>query len=330
MKHPMKPNGKHEFAIRQALGACAACVEETRPRGWRVSLANGRPLDVDVQADENWLTLSTPVPGARADCIELLRLNHGLGGSSRIALVPGTWSLELRSDVPLVDTWPDSDLPEAMSLAIRIGEACDGLKQASDRLHGGLHTRDDEPDPAERVWSDCAAVTRLADLCREAGWPYVERRGGALAIELDVADACHHALFELRSERAELSVPVTLVDVESAHAREAIGVLLLSACRTLRFARAAVTGGQAPTARFEVMFAEPPVAPELDEALRALSTACLLCAREAEMLREQAVAMKFLDVVKPERGARLQAGVDARGRMVRHDAEERWNRAAGQ
>ncbi|MGQ0734261.1 MAG: hypothetical protein ACT4QD_11460 [Acidobacteriota bacterium] len=280
-------DGQLEIRITEALRASAKNVEQTRPWRWRVGLANGRPMAVDVRADERWVSLSTQAGGVPNDTLELLRHNEGLGGSSRIALSLDTWSLGLRSDVLLC---------EGVPLAERINEACAGLKLASERLThgcGGSHAA-----LGTRALEDEAVRNQgLADSCRDAGWSVIERDSGALAIELDVDNACHRAMLEpVGGGGVRVSAEAASIDAESLLVREAVGALLLSSCHTLRFARAAVTGRETLTARFEVAFAEPPAPGELDEGLHALAAACRLYAREIDVLQDEAIAVRFLEL----------------------------------
>ena len=94
-----------------------------------------------------------------------------------------------------------------------------------------------------------------------------------------------------------VSVEVTRCETFSQPSRQALGVLLLTACGLVRFARAAVEekGGQA-LARFEVRFSTAPSALELTHALAALSVACRLCAQEAKALQDEEIAGKYLAI----------------------------------
>ena len=283
-----RERGRRERAIDEALHACATDVEQTRAWQWRATLANGTRFAVDARAEGEWLSLSAPAGEAPGDCLGLLRLNHRLDAASRIALSLDAWSLELRSEVPLAD---------GVNLPGRIREACTGLARASKRLRSGSKCRRDggcEEQPAR----DRRPASMFADTCREAGWSFAEHRAGALAIELDVADSCHHAMLEPDDHSIALSVEIGCWDAASAATCDAVGVLMLSACHALRFARAAATDDGVLTTWFEVMFGEAPGARELDEALRALSTACRLYAREAAILRDEAIAIRFLDATR--------------------------------
>ena len=301
----MKGTRSQEMVIDEALRAAGGVVERTGAFHWNVGLGNGRPLDVEARADAGWLSLRAQTDRAPGDCYALLALNTGLGAASRIGLALDDWSLRLCSEVPLV---------EGANLPGRIAEAFVGLKEASERLLDDAPDRSTqsaaEADPSASA-GGCGGPRRsaereggqvgpeLADACREAGWTTAERRGDALAIELDVAGACHHAILARDANEgvAALSVEVMRWEVVTPIVRRAVGVLLLSACHALRFARAATAGSDELTARFEVTLGPAPSALELDVALRALSAACLLYAREVDVLRDEALAARFLEMV---------------------------------
>jgi len=276
-----------ESVIGEALAACAERVELARPRHWRVSIAKGAAIALDASVDAGWLLLSASGGDVPADCLAVAALNRGLEASSRIALAADAGSLRLRAEVPL---------GEGMGLRDRVAEACAGLVRASRRLAVGDRADESAGEPPD------GRAASMAEPCREAGWSFVERRSGTLAIDLDVVDASHQATLA----PAGASGYVVAVDVvhwasPSAGCRQALGVLLLSAAEALRFVRPSAAVNGDVVAGFEVTFGARPAVEELDEALRALSTACRLFAREAQLLRDEGVAARFLDLRNPGR-----------------------------
>ncbi len=276
-----------ETAIGDALNACAERVELASPLRWLVSIAKGATIAVDARVEGGWLLFSAPGGAPPADWLAVAGLNRGLEASSRIAMAVDTGLLQLRAEV---------QIGEGINLDDRVREACAGLVRASQRLAG----TDPAGDPGGKP-ADGSAVA-LADGCREAGWSFVERRSGTLAIDLDVVDASHQAtLAPAGPSGCTLGVGVAQWDSARPACRQALGVFLLSAAGALRFVRPAATVNGEVVAGFEVAFGARPAARELDEALRALSAACRLFAREAQLLRDEGVATRFLGLRDPGR-----------------------------
>lgn len=276
-----------ETAIGEALAACAERVELARPRHWLASIAKGATVAVEARVDPGWLLMSVPGGDAPVDWLAVAGLNRGLEASSRIAMDGDTGMLRLRAEVPL---------GEGINLDDRVREACAGLVRASQRLAG--------TDPAGHSGGkpvDGSAVA-IADACREAGWSFVERRNGTLAIDLEVVDASHQAtLAPAGPSGCSLAVDVARWESGSSDCRRALGMFLLTAADAVRFVRPAAAVNGEVVAGFEVSFGVQPAARELDEALRALSAACRLFAREAQLLRDEGVAARFLGLRDPGR-----------------------------
>jgi hypothetical protein len=288
--------GTRLLVIDDALRSCAEEVEQTQAGRWRVTIGNGFPIDLDARDDDGWLMFSRPAGRASAAWFRVLCLNSGLDLASRVGLEPLTSSLHLLSEVPAGD---DVNLPA------RIREACTGLGRALARL-GGVERVHDDTTPAAAVMK--TQMSEIADLCRESGWRAVERRDGALSVELDVAGACHQAIGRTDDGAVGVSVEIARWERATPAARDALAILLLSACRAHRFVRASASEtGEAIAARFEVRFGGRPHATELDEALRAMSVACRLYAREADVLQDESIATDFVARLESARPARESA-----------------------
>jgi hypothetical protein len=279
--------------ITESLRQCAPLVERVGQGEWNFILNNGSALLISARACEHWLHLDAPLGSATAqglDAWQLLKLNRGLGGLSKLALLqPGQTALRVRAEIPL---------DEGVDLQRRVGEACAGLKSAAGRLHG------EEKEELTRV--DSSATTEepkeeqegsgLQTLCAEAGWKFTERMQGKLAVELETRTGFYQAIVEERAGGAvSVAVEVASDSALGENSRRAIGTLLLRASAEIRLARAVVRdGGEGSAASFETLFQTRPCAAEVNHALSALAVACGLCGGAAEAMRDEAVAANYL------------------------------------
>jgi len=278
------PTRYHETAVVEALETCAPAVKQVGPGRWGFELVNGKAFPVSARALEGWLLLET---GTDSEDLkdghwQLLERNGRLGGWSKFALGPGRRHPHLRAEIPLTD---------GVVLRQRLQEACEGLRE-------GQHA--DAAPAAESVALDVSDEKQSPSwpaLLAEAGWTFSERTAGRLLVDLDVPGRWHRARVDAGGERdVRLAVEIGGGKAVAPLARQALGVLLLSANRAVRLARSAVEAGGATEAVFEVPFGTPPSAAELDLALSALSVACRLFDREARALEDENVARRYLEL----------------------------------
>ncbi|HUQ30906.1 MAG TPA: hypothetical protein VM095_02255 [Pyrinomonadaceae bacterium] len=284
-----------ETTIRESLRECAPLVEKVGQGEWNFILNNGSALLVSACATEHWLHLDAPLRCDAAqgglDAWHLLKLNRGLGGLSKLALLqPGQTALRVRAEIPL---------DEDVDLQRRLLEACAGLKSAAGRLHGEEKeelTRVDSLAATEE-WKKEQDGSELQTLCAEAGWKFTERGQGKLAVELETRTGFYQAIMEERAEGAvSVAVEVARDATFGENSRRAIGTLLLRASAHIKLARAVVfDGGEgSAAASFETLFQTRPCAAEVNHALSALAVACGLCGGAAEAMRDEAVAANYL------------------------------------
>lgn len=181
--------------IHEALAKATAAVEQVGVSRWSFTLSNGKPLKATGRIEDGWFLLDAALhtgkkrrPIARARVWELLCCNASIPWGGKFALSPGGRSIRLRAEIPMLD--------DEVDLAARIGNVCAGLKAALRmfrRKKTARHARSFAPR------SDvCRAEDKvdLPGLLTESGWPFAERSGGALAVELDVPDAFYQATVE--------------------------------------------------------------------------------------------------------------------------------------
>lgn len=283
--------------IHEALAKATAAVEQVGVSRWSFTLSNGKPLKATGRIEDGWFLLDAALhtgkkrrPIARARVWELLCCNASIPWGGKFALSPGGRSIRLRAEIPMLD--------DEVDLAARIGNVCAGLKAAL-RMFRRKKTARHARSLAPRA-DVCRAEDKvdLPGLLTESGWPFAERSGGALTVELDVPDAFYQATVqEQKHQGVRASVELAAADSWPKECRLALGVLLLTACGIVRMARGRAEEAEGRTAvGFEALLGRPTCAAELAQALSALSVICRLCGREAQALQERLVAREYLAV----------------------------------
>lgn len=266
-------------AIRSALAAVSSELTPEGNSGWRFAWPNGAPHLVTANTDGDWLLLEADCPGgtqgSESFCGTLAR-NACLDGLAKFVLA-GDGSLRLRAEIPVL---------EGVDPAPRLHETCSGFEA------GLTHKRDSsaaEASPGEPEPFD------LKRLCSEAGWPFAERGGRKLAVELEVPGGFSHAVLIPEKRGVRITCEVATLDAISEECRQAVGGFLLAASGLVRMARASVNPNGTPSAaQFEVVFGTTPSPLEISSALESLSVCCSLCGEEIRTLQVPAVAERFL------------------------------------
>ena len=278
--------------VVNVMRAAGAAVETLGPRTWRLAVPGGVVFEGRF-VDDAWLVLEPvmrPVslagPAGSAGAWRLLAQHPGIVGGGKFVVAAAQPTAMLRVEIAVL---------EETSLADRIAHACAGLVEAStmtgeDSREGGRGGVSPHPVYSAALSDDLR--TRLHDTC----WPCIERDSAAVFMELDVP----HGFYEARVEQtlhdeSRLAVEVADCTAWPPASRQALAVLLLTACGVVRMARAVVgesSGRQ--IAQWEVAFSFPPTANELTHALAALSLACRVSAAEIKLLEDEEIANRFL------------------------------------
>jgi hypothetical protein len=278
---------RREEIISAVFSECAALAQASGDGGWKLSLAGGKTIPASARLLDDWLTFDAPFDRSRRsiDCWRLLALNFGLSRPGKIALVQGR--LHARIEVALPE---DERLPRACA------EACAGIVEVAEALERlACDVGKAGPPPVASTQAD--TEVNLVDVCKEAGWDFVERAEGALAVRLDTRAGFHQALVERSARGAVVGVEVWRATGLTELSRRAIGAFLLRASGRVRMARATVEEcGEQSIIGFEARLGANPRAEEMRSALSALSIACDWCAREVAHLQDERVAEGYLAI----------------------------------
>jgi len=232
-----------------------------------------------MSADE-WIVLAAelqPHAGVSSPWEALLR-NSDLAGPARLVLPPGRTDVEIRAEVPV---------DEGVDIDVRRREAEAFVRRAA----GGIPEVDEGPAGAilglETIDLGAVAV--------EAGWAFVRRSSGRIAIDLDVPDQFCQAIVEPRGAGFRARVVLALAVSPSAFVRAALAVLLLTTTAGVRLVRAGAAEREGETTVFvEAGVGAPVSAQELHHALAALAVTCRMAGREARALVDDGVAGLYL------------------------------------
>lgn len=279
-----------EEVIEEALSASTAKVTRAAGGGWSVSMKKGKRASVSVRMDDCWLVMREVLGAAgrrgAEDLWEMLEWNTGLV-EVRFGL-QGDGRLCLRSDVPL-------DLETDVAECVR--KACAAFHAVGKQLNRGQKRCSTGSAGAAEDGNGMAVdVERL---CEEAGWAFVERKGGRLAVQLDVPGEFRQAIVETRDGCVTLwtELGAWQGDALPAACRCAVAALLLRACDVVRLARAtAEAANDRASVGFGVAFSGAPTCTAVAHGFSALSVACRLCGKEVMALKDVAVAEQYLSL----------------------------------
>jgi hypothetical protein len=269
----------------RVLDRCSAQIESAGPWQWRCAVQNGVRTPVCATLADGFLQLAGPAnaihDGSRTLEAALLA-NDSLAGGARFALDVHGLGLHVRTDVVMLE--------EAL-LVDRIRWALVGLGQGSSALRPSDHH-----DHATITQAASAAEVNLDELLRETAWQCTERGMDEFVVELDAVSA-PPARIKRNESGIAISVELIRSNVMTEPSQQALAIFLLTAGSTLRLVRAYAAGvDDQRSFGFQVSLAASAVAEEIDHALAALSIAHRMCAREANVLLDEAAARCYMAV----------------------------------
>jgi hypothetical protein len=277
------PSSETVFA---ALRSFSPSAMPEGPSRWTLAFSNGAPHRVTAKLADGWLLFAAkprPATAAPLSYWDALTRNSALPGLVKFALTRAR-RLRLQAELPLLD---------GVELTNRISQTAAAFQWAWALDRAGSRS---EPQGAELQVGDEAIAAPLKALCLEAGWPFIERNGGKLAVELEVRNSFYQALLGPANGGLRISCDLASVDEATAVCRQAIAGMLLAASGVVRLCRAAIVSDEsACVARLEVVFAAAPCVFEISSALESLSVACSLVGEEINLLLDPVAARHYLE-----------------------------------
>jgi hypothetical protein len=270
-------------ATLRALDRCFEQVKQDGPWRWHCVAQNGARLPMEASLGEGFLHLACSAGATQACTSSLERAlfgNDSLAGGVKFALDAKSHGLDMRADIAVVD--------EAQ-LHRRIQCALDGFH------HGVQILKPVESDgvPVAELGAE-ASVAGVAELLRESAWTCTERGPGDLSVELD-AESLPPARIHAAGAGLAVNVELARLNATTGAARQSLAVFLLTATGALRLVRAyGVQRGEQEIFGLQVGVPSAPVMEEIDHSLAALSLAYRVCAREANLLLNEAAARCYL------------------------------------
>jgi hypothetical protein len=260
------------------------CFTEVKPAGpwrWHCVAQNGACLPITAAIEEGFLHLAgrpEPLPKGSGAPLRALKENATLAGGVKFALSPAGQGLYLRTDIVLL---------EEAQLLERVRWALAGFQHSPRRLKshddGGGVSAAPESAPAD-----------LGERLQETAWLCTERGPNDFAAELG-ADSAPPARIRMNEHGLAFSVELVRSAAGAELPGEALAVFLLTAGAALRLARAhALEMDGQRSFGFQVSLPAGAAVEEIDHALAALSIAYRMCAREANVLLEEAAARCYL------------------------------------
>ncbi len=274
--------------VLTALKRQASRVEQAGPGRWRLwlSLRNGASYRGTARVESGWLTVDfAPAGRLPADPWATLLVNAEAPAGVKLTMDEGCGTSHLSGELSLA-------LDEACELDRRVGELLSGVEDLSTASKGGKRSAAHEGGASSAVASVPPAPA-AAELLQEAGWPFTDRSEGCVAVTLEVQRQPFQAVVKPRSNGG-LVASVTLAggrEPPRVSHRRALALLLLSASRSVRLARAAAVeeADGRFEARLEAALRPGAGAGDLTDALSALSVACRWCGPEAELVHESSL-----------------------------------------
>jgi len=272
-----------EQTIHDALEVSASGVKP-RAGGWDFSLRNGSDLPGAARLADSWLQLSLRPAGVRRKLTSpglpwrMLETNATLPGNGKLVVDARTHRLYAAADVVLPEEAGHGDVPA------RVGDACRGLKLAVAWL--ACETDDVAEAPPAKKNDELGA--RLAERCREAGWPGKEQARGGLRIDLGERAP---AIVSARDGGVHVSVGLAQTDDVPRASQRPLALFLIGLGAALRLVRPAVADGEVV---LEAGFESLPSPAELARAFQACCVGVRTGAAEVRALLDADLAETYL------------------------------------
>lgn len=268
----------------RVLSKCTDELRLERPWRWRSVVQNGTRLPIAATLNEDFLHLDCQPDVSRTTAYTIERAilhNRTVGGGVKLALNDSSQALHMATDILVRDE---------KQLLDRFRWALDGFHDGCDLLAQPLF----DPRPTQEHRN--VGGINLADLMNESSWRLTERGPGEFTTELD-SRSSPSARLRATTREVTLTAEFLRTNTVADCSKRAIALFLLTASSSLRLARAYGTETEGTwTCGMMVSLPAVPAIEEIDHGLAALSVAHRICAREANVLLDEAAARCYLTV----------------------------------
>jgi hypothetical protein len=276
--------------IALALSKLAQHVEPRGPHAWEFPRRDGTPRTGTARLCGDWLVLDAPyaVPAASDRPVRAWDL---LCGNGRLP-IGVKYALDERNGLRIRAEWPVADEFDADEVAALVRR----FLAAHASLERGMRRQGQKRAVHSFNRTSAAPAPNAADLgelCTAAGWRYVERAGGRLAIDLQCGSNFCEALLGPDGAGLRCAVELPVANTLGPTSRHALACLLLALGGAVRMVRAAADDSNASQPRLEVWLPGCATDAQLGHALAALSVACRWGAREVRALQDEQIARAF-------------------------------------
>jgi hypothetical protein len=269
------------------------CCQEVKPAGkwqWQCAVLNGARLPIAASLREGFLTLASCAETTVATLSMLegaISANASLHNGVKLVLDAASRSLHLHSDVAVLDEF---------QLLSRLHWAMDGFHDGV-RAFSSLHS-DCTSCPEAAEGAAPGHLDHLQEFMCDSPWKFTERGTHEFAVELESNSA---PPAHVRIDKRGIAASVELVRCSRADEAvpEALSIFLLTVTRETRLVRATRHSGNQEIFALQAGLPALPAPEELDHVLAALSVAHRICAREANLLLNEAAARCYLAARDP-------------------------------
>lgn len=276
-------NESADTAFR-VLNKCTDEMTLERPWRWSCAIQNGSRLPIAATLNEDFLHLDCQPDGSRTTACTIqqaILYNRTVAGGVKLALNDSSQALHLATDILVQDE----------------KQLLDRFRWALVGFHDGYRLLEQSVSHPNLVEDHLRHDgISLPDLMRESSWRLTERGPGGLTTELDSLSSPSARLCATSREVA-LTAEFIRTNTVADCSKKAIALFLLTASSSLRLARAYGTETEDTwTCGMMVSLPALPAMEEIDHGLAALSVAHRMCAREANVLLDEAAARCYLAV----------------------------------
>jgi hypothetical protein len=287
------------MTVEKQLANAAEFFRQIHADRWALGLTNGHSLAVTAQRADGFLLLSAETGCVPSDEIldELSAASAAMPTGVKFAWRRSWPALRLRAEFPL----PAEEVDDG-----RVRRHLDGMRRTYGQLRDGLFC--EEPGVAEAspgAGAGLDAPGDLPDWLREAGWACHQRPGASLLADLETNGYFQQAEIAAVGGCTRFRATLYRADNPPEPCVRALAWYLLEANADLRLARGFLerdAGGLA--AGFDVGIAGELTPADAEHALAALSVACRSCARQMDVLQDDALAGLY----RSARGLNLTKG----------------------